>query len=335
MNLERRIEAFAELGNRIKFISPDDYRNWVSEAKNNNNWFTDRNIEIAFEGVVKLLEEKNLRTWLDKYKLKEGRPKKTGVVMAGNIPMVGFHDFLSVLISGHRLFAKLSSQDAVLLRKLSGYLIDIEKEFKDRIHFVGRLNDMDAVIATGSDNTAKYFNHYFSSIPHIIRQNRVSCAVLTGEETEKELAELGKDMLLYFGMGCRNVAKLYVPLNYNFSPLLKNVEAYKEWIDIHKYYNNYDYNKSIYLLNKIPHFDNGFLMLTENEAMVSPVSVVYYEYYKDSSDLQEKINGKKDKIQVVVSKEGRYPGSLPFGEAQFPAPWDYADGVDTIEFLNH
>lgn len=334
MNLERRIEAFVELGNRIKFISPDDYRNWVSAARNANNWFTERSIELALEGVTKLLDEKNLKEWLEKYEIRTSIPKKVGVVMAGNIPMVGFHDFLSVLVSGHQLFAKLSSQDNVLIKRISDYLIDIENGFRERIHFTERLTGMDAVIATGSDNTAKYFNYYFSSVPHIIRQNRVSCAVLTGEESDKDLQELGKDIFLYFGMGCRNVAKMYVPAHYDFSLLLKSLDKYKDLVDLHKYYNNYDYNKSVYLLNKTPHLDNGFCIFTESDSMVSPVSVVYYETYHNREDLDARVARNKDKIQVMVSKDGHFPGSKAFGEAQFPLPSDYADGVDTIRFLD-
>ncbi|MBX9852131.1 MAG: acyl-CoA reductase [Cytophagaceae bacterium] len=333
MDLEKRINAFIELGKRIYNLPENDLQNWILLAKANNNWFTEVNIRTALQGIIEILKPKNLESWISKYSILNKPPKKVGVVMAGNIPGVGFHDLLCVLISGNILYAKLSSDDSILLKKIADILIDIEPQFKDHIHFVDRLNDMDAVIATGSDNTANYFHYYFSKIPHIIRQNRTSCAILNGEEGAEDLERLGTDILLYFGLGCRNVSKLFLPLQFNFDNFFRSVELKKHLIDNHKYYNNYDYNKSVFLVNQIPHLDNGFLLLRESVDFFSPISVVYYEYYNDLHDVQEKLDIHKDKIQAIVSNINKIPGTIPFGEAQFPSVNDYADGVDTISFL--
>jgi hypothetical protein len=240
--------------------------------------------------------------------------------MAGNIPLVGFHDLLCVLISGHRLSAKLSSQDSVLMRYVVEKLVAIEPRFKDYISFVERMNDADAVIATGSDNTARYFEYYFRNIPHIIRKNRSSCAILRGTETNEQLIALGKDVFSYFGLGCRNVSKLFVPKDYDFKRLLDLWQPYHDVFNHHKYVNNYDYNKSILLVNRTPHLDNGFVLITENKALVSPISVVYYEVGEPDPS--------SDKIQCVVSAE-----HVPFGKTQEPELTDYADRVDTLKFL--
>ena len=333
MDLEKRIYAFVELGKRINALPESTLQNWISQAKTNNNWFTEINIRNSLIGIATILEANTLQKWIGTYSVPDSSPKKVGVVMAGNIPGVGFHDLLCVLLSGHRLYAKLSSEDSIMLKKIAELLTDIEPQFKDQIFFVDRLNDMEAVIATGSDNTAKYFHYYFSKIPHIIRQNRTSCAVLNGGEMEEDLTHLGADILLYFGLGCRNVSKLYVPLNFNFDNFFKSIEVQKHLVNNHKYYNNYDYNKSVFLVNQIPHLDNGFLLLRENPEIVSPISVVHYEYYKDFSDVQQKLENQKNKIQAIVSNESKLLGSVPFGKAQFPSVEDYADGIDTMKFL--
>lgn len=280
-----------------------------------------------------LLDPQYFREWLYPYHLKQVTPKKVGVVMAGNIPMVGFHDFMSVLISGHDLLAKLSSDDEVLMKKLTDMLIAIEPAFANKIEFVPMLKNADAIIATGSDNTARYFEYYFAKRPHIIRKNRSSIGILTGHEEKDDLQALGEDVFRYFGLGCRNVSKVFVPEGYTFDKFFEANAARENVLEHHKYHNNYDYNKSILLVNRVPHFDNGFLLVQESENLVSPISVLFYQTFTSLADLRHKLEAVKDKTQCVVSAHGWLEGSIPFGEAQCPMPWDYADGVDTLAFL--
>lgn len=334
MILSQRIKAFARLGKVISKISEDELDTLSRRAQSLNNWFTANNIKLSLTGIAHMLEEEKLKQWTSSYILEPEDPKKVGVVMAGNIPMVGFHDFMAVLISGHMVHAKLSSQDPLLIPYLADRLVQIEPRFADYIEYPELLKDMDAVIATGSDNTARYFEYYFSKIPHIIRKNRSSVIVITGEESDEELSEMGKDIFSYFGLGCRNISKLFVPEGYNFSRLLDNLSSY-EWVrDHHKYVNNYDYNKSILLVNKVEHYDNGFLLLRESEDMVSPISVLFYESYKDASFLHEKLKQQEEKIQCVVSADDGIEDRIQPGKAQQPELWDYADGVDTLAFLS-
>jgi hypothetical protein len=332
MNIEARINAFVELGNRIEGLSEETREEWYTQARAQNNWLTPENVQLALEGIRKYLQPDELRQWAGRYLSGDVQPRKVGVVMAGNIPAAGFHDMLSVLISGHILYAKPSSQDPFLPKAIGQQLLEIEPAFAPYLVFAERLNDADAVIATGSDNSARYFHHYFGKKPHIIRQNRTSCAVLTGKETSHQLAALGRDIFQYFGLGCRNVSKLYVPEGYEFDLFFENQGEFSQIIHHNKYVNNYDYNKSIYLINSLPHLDNGFMLLRESAALVSPVSVVYYETYRNSADLQPKLDAAMPKIQCVVSGGGVY-GGVDFGQAQRPHLWDYADRVDTIAFL--
>ena len=253
--------------------------------------------------------------------------------MAGNIPLVGFHDLLCVLLSGHILLAKLSANDTVLMQWAMEQLISLEPRFADYLRPVPRLNAADAYIATGSDNTARYFDFYFGKKPNLIRRNRSSVAVLTGQESSSELARLGPDIFQYYGLGCRNVSKLYVPPGYDFVPLLDALQVCEGVLDHHKYQNNYDYNKSILLVNGTPHFDNGFLLVTPQSALVSPISVVHYGEYAHEIDLVDQLTDVAPRIQCLVSAGGRWAGSVPFGQAQQPGVADYADGVDTMEFL--
>ncbi|MEN7548629.1 acyl-CoA reductase [Rapidithrix thailandica] len=335
MFIRQRIDAFVKLGKILENLPKEKQQEWVTQAYNHNTWFSQSSVETALKGIVRLLKEKSLTQWLAAYPITEPeKPLKVGVIMAGNIPLVGFHDFMTVLLSGHPLYAKLSSQDAFLPKVIASLLTEVEPEFASMIHFVESLKDVDAVIATGSDNSARYFEYYFSKFPNIIRKNRTSVAVLSGKETEEDLKALGGDILTYFGLGCRNVSKLYLPEGFDLVPLLKVMEPLGiEAIDNHKYANNYDYNKSIYLVNKVEHLDNGYVLFTANEALVSPVGVVYYEYYQSEESLKEKLQENQAKIQCVVSREAWLPGSFSFGKAQFPEVSDYADGVDTMKFL--
>jgi hypothetical protein len=327
MKLSERIDAFAGLGQVLHSIEVGDKNNLYRRAADHNAWFTHRQCELAINGILKFLVKERLEQWVMAYNLSPDLPRKVGVVMAGNIPMVGFHDLLSVLISGHRLAAKLSTQDTVLMRFVTEQLLQIEPRFGEYLSFTERMNDAQAVIATGSDNTARYFEYYFRNIPHIIRKNRSSCAIIRGDETTEQLTTLGKDVFSYFGLGCRSVSKVFVPQGYNFVPMIDAWDTYRDVYDHHKYANNYDYNRAILLLNRTHFYDNGFVLITENTGLVSPISVLYYETYSGTPDLTS------DKIQCIASSTGWYEGSVPFGKTQEPELWDYADGVDTLKFL--
>jgi hypothetical protein len=331
---EQRKNAFEALGKHL--LSPDAHLSQlINDAGLSNPWFTSEYTQKAISAIAKMLNKSDLEQWLD---IENGSPvlsKKVGLVLAGNIPMVGFHDILSVLATGHIALIKLSSQDQKLIPLVLNKLSEIEPGFNDQIKFVERLEGFDAVIATGSNNSARYFEHYFGKVPHIIRKNRNSAAILSGKETQENLHILGQDIFEYFGLGCRNVSKLYVPENYDFIPFFEAIESYKPVIDHHKYSNNYDYNKSIYLLNRDEHLDNGFLLLKRDERLASPLAVLYFEEYKDLSDLANKITPLQKQIQCVVSDIpiDIVNQKVNFGQSQSPKLWDYADGVNTINFL--
>jgi len=334
MTLQHRIEAFAQLGNKITRLPAEELNVLTDKVRNENPWFTPESTTMALRGISKFLDKETLGKWTGNYSLSNSSMKKIGVAMAGNIPLVGFHDLMCVLLSGHQLVAKLSSQDSVLMNFIKDSLIEINPAFSERIFFEERLKNLDGMIATGSDNTSRYFEYYFRNVPHIIRKNRTSCAAILGEETPEEFRELGKDIFTYFGLGCRNVSKIFVPENFDFIPLLDNMESFQPIIHHHKYANNYDYQKSIMLVNQTHFYDTGYLMLTENQNLVSPISVIYYESYKDQNDLNSKLKSHEQKIQCIVSAKGWYKKSIPFGDAQFPEVNDYADGIDTLSFLS-
>lgn len=336
MDLEERIRAFGMLGERIGKISQDEFEQLAIKIENNNNWFTKEHTKEAFNAWAEILTISNLNRWLLPYQLsKPIKMRDIGVLMAGNIPAVGFHDVLSVLVSGHFASVKLSSSDTVSIQWLLGQLVEIEPKFHSRFSFEEMLKGKDAYIATGSDNSARYFDYYFGKYPNIIRKNRTSVAILNGRESQKDLKALGKDIFQYFGMGCRNVSKLFVPKNANLETFLESINDFQFMASHHKYLNNYDYNKSIFLVNQEEHLDNGFLLLKESKELVSPIAVLYYEYFDDLSDLEQKLEMVKGKIQCVVSKDGWIKGSLDLGTAQCPNLEDYADGIDTIEFLKN
>lgn len=259
-------------------------------------------------------------------------PKKIALILAGNIPLVGFHDFISVLVSGHNTLVKTSSDDQHLLPFLAKYIIAIQPEFASRIEFVsGKLENFDAVIATGSNNTARYFDYYFKDKPSIIRKNRNSIAVLDGNESKEQLIALGEDIFRYFGLGCRNVSKLFVPKGYSFDAFFEAIFEYQDVIHYEKYANNYDYNKAVFLMSNFKLLDNGFLTLKEDESFGSPISSVFYEFYDTIESVKEKISSQADAIQCIVSSN-LVPNSIPFGQTQRPELWDYADNIDTISF---
>lgn len=332
MNLNQRINAFVKLANNLLILEPFDKEALYDKAQASNQWFRPHNIDEAITGIRSFLNEKDLKSWAERYSF-GSEQKKVGLVMAGNIPLVGFHDLMCVLISGHKAVVKLSSQDEVLGRYVIDTLFKIEPRFVEFIEIAERLNHVEAVIATGSDNTARYFEYYFKHIPHIIRKNRTSCAVLDGKESEADLHELGKDIFQYYGLGCRNVSKIFVPEGFDFPFFFRSIESYQPIINHHKYNNNYEYRKSIFLVNRHDHLDNGFLLVQENESLASPISVLYYEYYKNPTLLKQKLEIQKEKIQCIVSRGGYWPASFNLGQAQMPKIDDYADGVDTMKFL--
>ncbi len=345
----QRLQAFVKLGNFLRkyceyanngtgkiaedpplFSRLDEI---VLSAGYKNGWFTKKNVLYALEQWGNALNEEQLSAWLGNYKLKQETPKTVAIVMAGNIPLVGFHDFLSVLITGNRALVKLSSDDGTLLPFLAELLVNTESSLEGFIQFEkGRLTNFDAIIATGSNNTARYFEYYFGDKPNIIRKNRVSVAVLSGKETQGMLRALGEDIFRYFGLGCRSVSKLYVPKGYNFDAFFEAIYPFREIIDLSKYANNYDYNKAVYLMSGYQILDNGFLMLKEDLNYGSPIAALFYEHYTSQKSLRERLEKDKNDLQCIVSN-GFLPKEVPFGHTQLPGLRDYADGINTVEFL--
>lgn len=351
LNIERRIKAFAGLGKFMDMFSDAQagdsdnelYRK-LGESMEvairmsffHNGWFSEANVRNAFAAQADALKEEKLREWLGSYPeiQNEGTPKRVGVIMAGNVPMVGFHDMLCVLISGNIFVGKLSSDDKLLMPRVAEALVEIEPAFRERIIFTeARLPAIDAIIATGSNNSARYFDYYFSKYPNIIRKNRHSVAVLDGSESEEELRELGKDIFSYYGLGCRSVSKVFIPEGYDLDNIFKAIFGFRSITENNKYSNNYDYNKTVYLMNGDSLIENGFILFKEDTALSSPVATLFYEYYKDDKSLQDRLNSVADAIQCIVSKRSDIKGRIGFGMSQCPQLWDYADGVDTMEFL--
>jgi hypothetical protein len=329
MNLEQRIDLLAKLGN---YCESDDPR-WQAaqeRAYGENGWFSPEFIRQAVIQIArKFLQKEKLTAWAAHYAIPPtpSSPKNIGLIMAGNLPLVGFHDFLAIFIAGHRQTIKPSSRDEVLIRHLIDRLIDLDPAVATLVSFAERLNGCDAYIATGSNNSARYFEYYFSKYPHIIRRNRTSVAILDGSETKEELTALADDVHLYFGLGCRNVTKVYAPENYDFVPLLDAFRKYDYLADYAKYKHNYDYRLTIVLLNKKFYMTNGSILLEENTSPFTPISVLHYEYYREGEDPAAAIKDNPD-IQCIVGH-----GHIPFGKAQQPDLMDYADGVDILQFL--
>lgn len=349
-SIQNRISAFVKLGlflsqfsnNKIEKIAKieqnelffDGFLHQIKLAQENNSWFTKNNILFSLENWSKALTESSLNDFVKDFDLHTKTPKKVAIIMAGNIPLVGFHDFLSVLISGHAVLVKQSSNDKHLLPFLAKYLEFIEASFKGKIVFTEeKLTAFDAVIATGSSNTARYFEFYFKGKPNIIRKSRNSVAVITGKETEEDFEKLAEDVFQYFGLGCRSVSKLYVPKNFDFDPFFSGMYAKKDLIYNAKYANNYDYNKAVYLMSEFDLLENGFLMIKEDESYSSPIATVFYEYYENEIDLKIKLHVDKEKIQCVVAKDF-IENEVGFGQTQHPKLTDYADGVNTLDFLS-
>jgi hypothetical protein len=314
----------------------EDFLDLIQLSQSHNGWYTPENVYFSIQSWATALTEENLDKWLSAYTFPfdyvQG-DKTVGLILAGNIPLVGFHDFLSVLISGNHVLVKTSSNDQFLLPFLAKYIITVEPELANKITFVeGKLENFDAVIATGSNNTARYFEYYFKDKPSIIRKNRNSVAVLNGEETKEQLIALGEDIFRYFGLGCRNVSKLFVPKDYSFNTFFEAIFEYQDIIHYEKYANNYDYNKAVFLMSNFKLLDNGFLTIKEDTSYTSPISSVFYEYYDSIEDLQNRLQSENEQIQCIVSNN-LVANSINFGQTQKPNLWDYADNVDTISFL--
>ncbi|MBL0255534.1 MAG: acyl-CoA reductase [Chitinophagaceae bacterium] len=328
MNLQERILLLIKLGNYLK--SNDG--NWLDTqvlAEQKNGWFTREFLEKAAGSIAdNYLKEDKLRQWAGYYKLDDNIQEKcVGIVMAGNIPLVGFHDFLCVFITGHKQMIKMSSKDDVLLKHLVKVMAGWNSKVNGKVIFAEMLKNCDAYIATGSNNSSRYFEQYFGKYPNIIRSNRTSVAVLNGSESTEELEKLADDMHLYFGLGCRNVTKIYVPENYDFIPIIKAFDKYQYFSDHHKYKNNYDYQLSILLLNGKYYMTNGSTLLTQNESFFSPISQVHYQFYTSPEGMQQSLQSNRE-LQCIVGHS-----NVPFGQAQNPGLFQYADGVDTMAFL--
>ncbi len=311
----------------------DAFAELIVLSQSHNGWYTPKQVCFAIQSWAEALTEENLTAWLAPYHLEKVQPKTIGLILAGNIPLVGFHDFLSVLISGHAVAVKTSSNDQHLLPFLAKYLIAIEPQLQNKITFVeGKLENFDAVIATGSNNTARYFEYYFKDKPSIIRKSRNSVAVLNGKETPEQMIALGEDIFRYFGLGCRNVSKLFVPKGYNFDAFFGGVFPYQDVIKYEKYANNYDYNKAVFLMSNFKLLDNEFLTIKEDSSYASPIASVFYEYYDTLEAVLQQLKNDEEQIQCIVSN-GLTEDSIAFGTTQKPQLWDYADNVDTLEFL--
>ncbi|TPN88709.1 acyl-CoA reductase [Aquimarina algicola] len=350
MLLNNRIKAFVELGKFLKQFKSTGYEKVntvlynddffdemilkINTAEHHNGWFTKENVVFAIEQWADALSEKNLKEWLSSYQLDTIPCKTIGIVMAGNIPLVGFHDFLCVLISGCKVLVKQSSNDDQLLPFLTSYLVSIAPELNESITFTKEnFKDFDAIIATGSNNTARYFEYYFGNVPNIIRKNRNSVAILTGTETREELEALGEDIFRYYGLGCRNVSKLMVPQQYNFDSFFEAIYPFNIIINGNKYANNYDYNKAVYLMSNYKLLENGFLMLKEDKSYSSPIATLFYETYTSKETLLTTLEKDEEKIQCIVGNNIT-PTNIDFGTTQKPKLTDYADGIDIIQFLS-
>ncbi len=341
MSPSHTLRALIQLGDYLRdalAIKEEALMQKMAEAYRMNNWFTEPNVRLALQEWADLLTEDKLKSWLSAYDLTAVKqPKRLGVIMAGNLPVVGFHDLLCVLLSGHVFVGKTASNDAVLPTFLIDKLITFEPALAARIQLVDRLENVDAVIATGSNNTNRYFEYYFGKLPHLFRGNRNSVAVITGHESPEQMALLADDIFLYFGLGCRSVSKILIPKGLDFAHFYEPMNKYADLIGHHKYANNYNYQRTVYALNALPFLDNGFLLLKEEEGLASTVSVMNYAYYDSVESALTQLENLRNQLQCVVMAEiPKANTELPFvafGETQHPALADYADGADTLAFL--
>ena len=338
VTLGRFLNQFAENNSNKDLSVPhtelffEDFEQLIQLSQSHNGWYTPEQVYFSIQSWAKALTQENIDQWTSSYDFTTTESKTIALILAGNIPLVGFHDFISVLVSGHNVLVKTSSDDQHLLPFLAKYLITIDPQLANKITFVeGKLENFDAVIATGSNNTARYFEYYFKDKPSIIRKNRNSVAVLNGQETKEQLIALGEDIFRYFGLGCRNVSKLFVPKGYSFDAFFEAIFEYQDVIHYEKYANNYDYNKAVFLMSNYKLLDNGFLTLKEDSSHASPISSVFYEYYDSLTEIEKRLESEAETIQCIVSNN-LVQNSIPFGQTQRPQLWDYADHVDTISF---
>ncbi len=303
-------------------------------AQHSNAWFTPEMTAKSIASFGAMLTEDKIDAWFKSIP-ENDNPKKIGLILAGNIPMVGFHDVLSVIATGNIALIKLSSSDDKLIPLFIKLLLEINPDLSKHIEFTERLVDFDAVIATGSNNSSRYFDYYFGKVPHIIRKNRTSVAIITGNETPDMISNLGNDIFDYFGLGCRNVAKIYIPIDYDIHQFFQPIERFQPIINHFKYNNNYDYNKSIYLVNGVKHYDNGFLLVKEDPGFISPLAVLFFETYNQLEDVENVLLENKEQIQCIVSSKNLFKqiNTVDFGMSQQPELTDYADNVNTIDFL--
>ncbi|MEZ4843863.1 MAG: acyl-CoA reductase [Bacteroidia bacterium] len=330
LSKEEIIAAFAELGYRLRPENPNIQ--WPKEqAYLANNWFTDDNLNYCLANWQLALSQEKIETWLADV-IPTQHPKMVGIVMAGNIPLVGLHDLLCVLAAGHKAKVKLSSNDEAMMKFVIRKLAEINPKFGKFIVVAEQLKNIDAVIATGSNNTARHFSYYFRNIPALIRHNRTSVAVLTGSETSQDLKNLANDIFRYFGLGCRSVTKLFVPDKYDITQFLRETEGYSDLINHNKYANNYTYHKAIFLMNSTRHLDTGYLLVKEDEHLHSPLACIFYQRYIMLDEVKNMLKTQEQDIQVVVSNHKEID-SIPFGTSQLTSLTDYADGVDTLQFL--
>ncbi|MEQ8909286.1 MAG: acyl-CoA reductase [Vicingaceae bacterium] len=343
MELQRKVRVLSRLGDFFDSLTQKSDCDWeeslkdhiekgrevIQKAKHQNAWFTPEAVKMAISAWATSLNEKEIEAWLKSYDF-AAKPKIVGVIMAGNIPLVGLHDALAVIVCGHELRAKLSSKDQMLMQFVLETLALLDEEFDKQIQIVERLNDIDYLIATGSDNSARYFDYYFKNKRKLLRKNRTSVALLDGTETKEQLNGLAADVFTYFGLGCRNITKVYLPEGFDKDLLFGAFFAYKHYAEHNAYANNYDYNKAVYLLNSIELLENGFLLLKEDEGLHSPVGVLFYEEYDSFEQVEKDLEAKQEQIQCIVSNQEKH---FDYGEAQKPKLWDYADGVDTLAFL--
>jgi hypothetical protein len=341
---DNEIKGFVQLGKLMTSLGKEELWNGFSTGTTEaeylkiqhiiakqfsyNGWFTKENVLQSIGSLGELLTEEQLTNWLADYSY-VNTPKRIGIVMAGNIPLVGFHDFLCVLLSGNIAISKLSSDDNTLLPALAEQLIQFSPSLAERIQFsMGRMGEIDAIIATGSNNSFQYFEQYFGKYPHLFRKNRTSIAILTGNETAEELRRLGIDIFSYYGLGCRNVSHLMIPVNFDLDRFFEAIIDFHPIVNHHKYANNYDYNKAVYLMNLMAILDNHFVLLRETDELFSPLSMVHYHYYSSPDEVNEFIQKHSDSIQAIVGQE-----YIPFGDAQSPKLHDYADGIDVMKWI--
>ncbi len=336
MELSRIITSLNQFGIRLQnHIDSEFFQAKFKEAHFYNRWFTEENVKKSVDAISReFLDGEKLEKWVSDYPLPVKNSKKVGIVMAGNIPLVGFHDLLAVLMSGHEAVVKLSSKDDKLLPFMLQQMEAIDEALPSRVHIQDKLTNYDAVIATGSNNTARYFEYYFGRYPHVIRKNRNGVAVLTGNESKSDLRGLGEDIFRYFGLGCRNVSKIYVPEGYDFNPLFEVLDEWKGLIDHKKYENNYLYNKSFLVMDDEPFMDTGFFMVRENHEIPSPIAMLHVGYYQDTDQLKAELRDKRNEIQCIIGAEQIIEEiELEPGKAQQPRLSDYPDNIDTLRFL--